>query len=185
MHIFDRMKAGIPVRSTDPDYSTFFTEVTRTLGLMSKLNAETGDISLFRKGLSEIIRKEIPETTVIFPPFYTNFGQFITLGKNIFINHDCSMLDAGGITIEDEVMIGPKVTLSTENHPLDPKDRKALISSPIHLEKNVWLGASATILGGVRIGENSIVAAGAVVTKDVPPNVVVAGVPAKVVKHLV
>lgn len=184
MPIFDRMRAGIPIRFSDPDYDQFFKEVTRTLDLISKLNAEAGEIAEVRRRLGEIFRKEIPESTTIFPPFHTNFGQFISLGKNVFINHGCSMLDAGGISIGDDVLIGPKVCLVTENHPLDPNDRKALLPAPIVIGKNVWIGAAVTVLPGVTVGENAILAAGAVVTKDVPANVVVAGVPAKVVKSL-
>jgi acetyltransferase-like isoleucine patch superfamily enzyme len=90
----------------------------------------------------------------------------------------------GGITLEDDVLIGPKVNLVTENHPLDPVDRRSLISKPIVIKRNAWIGAAATILPGVTIGENSVVAAGAVVTKDVPPNTIVGGVPAKVIKTI-
>jgi acetyltransferase-like isoleucine patch superfamily enzyme len=90
----------------------------------------------------------------------------------------------GGITIEDDVLIGPKVNLITENHPLDPANRKALISKPIVVKRNAWIGAAATILPGVTIGENSVVAAGALVTSDVPPNTVVGGVPAKIIKSI-
>ena len=90
----------------------------------------------------------------------------------------------GGIIIEDNVLIGPKVNLVTENHPLDPADRKSLVCQSIVVKYNAWIGAAATILPGVTIGENAVVAAGAVVTSDVPPNTVVGGVPAKVIKTL-
>ena len=90
----------------------------------------------------------------------------------------------GGITIEDEVLIGPKVNLITENHPIDPKDRRALITKPILIKRKAWIGAGVTILPGVTIGENAVVAAGAVVTKDVPDNTIVAGVPAKIIKSI-
>jgi acetyltransferase-like isoleucine patch superfamily enzyme len=89
----------------------------------------------------------------------------------------------GGINIEDNVLIGPKVNLITENHPTDPTQRKSLILQPIHIKNNAWIGAGATILPGVTIGENSIVAAGAVVNKDVPANTIVGGVPAKIIKE--
>ena len=90
----------------------------------------------------------------------------------------------GGITIEDNVLIGPKVNLITENHPLDPTDRRALICKPIVIKRNAWIGAAATILPGVTIGENAVVAAGAVVSKDVPANTIVGGVPAKIIKTI-
>ncbi len=134
--------------------------------------------------MSDIIGTEVHASTTVFPPFYTNFGRFIRLGKNVFINHGCSFLDIGGITIEDDVQIGPRVNLTSENHPLDPSDRKTVILQPILIKRNAWIGAGATILPGVTIGENSVVAAGAVVSRDVPPNTVVAGIPAKVVKTI-
>jgi acetyltransferase-like isoleucine patch superfamily enzyme len=102
----------------------------------------------------------------------------------VFINHACSFLDMGGITLEDDVLIGPKVNLITENHPLDPSDRKALMTKPIVIKCNAWIGAGATILPGVTIGENSVVAAGAVVSKNVPANTVVRGIPAKIIKTI-
>uniref|UniRef100_UPI003569C37A DapH/DapD/GlmU-related protein n=1 Tax=Muriicola sp. TaxID=2020856 RepID=UPI003569C37A len=119
-----------------------------------------------------------------FIPFYTNFGKHIRIGNHVFINHACTFLDLGGITVEDYVQIGPKVNLITENHPLDPEDRKSLDLGRILIKRNAWLGAACTILPGVTVGENSVVAAGAVVTKDVPDNTVVAGIPAKVVRNL-
>ena len=122
-------------------------------------------------------------STTVFTPFHTNFGKHITIGNHVFINHGCSFLDLGGITIEDNALIGPKVNLITENHPIDPTQRKSLILHPILIKKNAWIGAGATILPGVTIGENSIVAAGAVVNKDVPANTIVGGVPAKIIKE--
>jgi acetyltransferase-like isoleucine patch superfamily enzyme len=102
----------------------------------------------------------------------------------VFINHACSFLDLGGITIEDHVLIGPKVNLITENHPVNPADRKSLVLGSIHIKKNAWIGAGATILPGVTIGENSIVAAGSVVNKDVPDNTIVGGIPAKLIRSV-
>jgi acetyltransferase-like isoleucine patch superfamily enzyme len=120
----------------------------------------------------------------VFVPFHTNFGKHITIGKNVFINHACSFLDIGGITIEDDVQIGPKVNLITENHPIDPSQRKHLDLKSILIKRNVWIGAGATILPGVTVGENSIIAAGAVVNKDVPANAIVGGVPARIIKNI-
>jgi acetyltransferase-like isoleucine patch superfamily enzyme len=181
--IFDRLKAGEPIRLDDPEYPKVQEVVDRTIKLSAQLNTST-DIDQIRKRLSEIIGIEVDETTTVFVPFYTNFGRFITIGKRVFINHACSLLDMGGITIEDDVLIGPKVNLVTENHPLDPADRRALISKPIIIKRNTWIGAAATILPGVTIGENAVVAAGAVVSKDVPANTIVAGIPAKHIKNI-
>ena len=182
--IFQRMQAGEPLRKDNPDYSRFGEVVARTIRLCVEMNATATDVDQVRTRLSDIIGTEIDPSTAIFPPFHTNFGRFIRLGKNVFINHACSFLDIGGITVEDDVLIGPNVSLVTENHPTDPNDRKTVLLKPIVLKRNAWIGAAATILPGVTIGENAIVAAGAVVSRDVPPNTVVAGVPAKVVRTL-
>ncbi len=182
--IFQRLQAGERLRKDDPEYSKFGEVVSRTIRLCVEMNATATDVAQVRSQLSAIISSEIHESTTVFPPFYTNFGRSIRLGKNIFINHACSFLDIGGITIEDDVQIGPRVNLTSENHPLDPDDRKTVILQPILIKRNAWIGAGATILPGVTIGENAVVAAGAVVSRDVLPNTVVAGVPARVVKTL-
>jgi acetyltransferase-like isoleucine patch superfamily enzyme len=181
--IFDRMRSGEPVRLDDVQYSKIQAVVDRTIKLNAKLNV-SDDVELIRKNVSEIIGTEIDPSTIIFVPFYTNFGRFITIGKNVFINHACTFLDMGGITIEDSVLIGPKVNLITENHPLNPDDRKSLICKPIVIKRNAWIGAAVTILPGVTIGENAVVAAGAVVATDVLPNTIVGGVPAKFIKNI-
>ena len=181
--IFDRMKAGELFRLDDPEYPKVLEIVNRTLKLSAELNTST-DVNQIRERLSEIIGSQLDKSTTVFAPFYTNFGRFILIGKNVFINHACTCLDMGGIIIEDDVLIGPKVNLITENHPLDPANRKALICKPIVVKRNAWIGASATIMPGVTIGENAVVAAGAVVSKDVPANTVVGGVPAKIIKTI-
>ena len=160
--IFERMKAGGIFHLDEPEFAPVMEFVTRTQELSVQLNAST-NIDDVRERLAEIIGSSIDSSTRIFPPFHTNFGRFISLGKNVFINHACSFLDLGGITIEDDVLIGPRVNLVSENHPLDPADRQALLLMPIVIKRNAWIGAAATILPGVTIGENSVVAAGAVV----------------------
>lgn len=182
--IFQRLQAGELLRKDDPEYALFGEVVARTIRLCVEMNATATSVDQVRAQLSDIIGSPIDKSTAIFPPFYTNFGRSIRLGKNIFINHACSFLDIGGITIEDEVQIGPRVNLTSENHPLDPATRTVLIPKPIVIKRNAWIGAGAIILPGVTIGENSVVAAGAVVSREYPPNTVVAGIPAKVVKSL-
>lgn len=181
--IFERLKSGEMIHPNDSHYDKINEVVTRTLKLSQQLNS-SDNINDVRAILSDIIGTEIHESTTLFPPFYTNFGKFISIGKNVFINHACSFLDMGGITIEDEVLIGPKVNLITENHPINPDNRRALITKPIIIKRKAWIGTGATILPGVTIGENSIVAAGAVVSKDVPDNVIVGGIPAKFIKNI-
>jgi len=151
--------------------------------LSQRLNTAT-DPEQVRFYLGEITGKIIDPSTTLFTPLYTNLGAFTTIGKNVFINHACSFLDLGGITIEDNVLIGPRVNIVTESHPLDPEDRKALMTKPVTIKRGAWIGAAATILPGVTVGENAVVAAGSVVSRDVPPNAVVAGIPAKILKSI-
>ena len=133
---------------------------------------------------SELIGKPVGEGFGLFPPFYTDFGKNITIGKNVFINTGCKFQDQGGITIDDGALIGHAVVIATLNHDVDPAKRQSLHPAPVHIGKGVWIGANATITPGVTIGDHAIVAAGAVVTKDVEAGTVVAGVPAKVVKRI-
>jgi acetyltransferase-like isoleucine patch superfamily enzyme len=181
--IFERMLAGGIIHMTDPQMSKVWEGVACTIKLSAALNTST-DVDQIRDRLSEITGNQIDKSTTIFIPFYTNFGKHTKIGKNVFINHDCSFLDLGGITIEDDVQIGPKVSLITENHPLDPSTRKSLNIKSIHIKKNAWIGAGAIVLPGITIGENSVIAAGAVVNKDVPDNTIVGGVPAKIIRAI-
>jgi len=161
-------------------------QVQRAMRITAELNSiATADFDEIRSVFSKLTGESIDPTFRLIPPFYTNYGRNIHIGKNVFINYACSFNDMGGITIEDDVMIAPSVNLVSAGHPLDPVERKrGITSKPIVIKRNVWIATAATILAGVTIGANSVVAAGAVVTKDVPPNCVVAGVPAKVIKHL-
>lgn len=181
--IFRAMLAGGLIRDDDPRMAEAWKIVFRALELVPVLNAST-NVDQIRERLSDIIGSQIDKSTVIFIPFYTNFGRHIKIGKNVFINHACTFLDLGGITIEDDVLIGPKVNLITENHPLDPSKRKSLDLKSVLIKKNAWIGAAATILPGVTIGENAVVAAGAVVNKDVPDNSIVGGVPARIIRTI-
>lgn len=119
-----------------------------------------------------------------FPPFFTDFGKNIRVGKNVFVNSGCCFQDQGGITIGDGCLIGHQVVFATINHDFAPQSRGNMRLAPIVLGKNVWVGAHATILPGVTVGDGAVVAAGAVVTKNVPSNTLVAGVPAKIQKTL-
>lgn len=180
---FKNLPAGTPINLQDPQYASIMEQVAKSIFQITQLN-KSGDLDKIREILSEILAEPLEESSTVFPPFHTNFGKFTRIGKGVFINHDCSFLDLGGITIEDDVQIAPQVKLATENHPLDPNTRKYLIVNEIHIKRNAWIGAGATILPGVTIGENSIVAAGAVVNKDVPDNTIVGGIPAKVIKGI-
>ena len=137
-----------------------------------------------RSLFSKLIGKPVDEQFGLFPPFYTDFGKNITLGKHVFINAGCKFQDQGGIFIDDGALIGHGVVIATLNHDMDPEKRQALHPSPVHIGKKVWIGANATITPGVSIGDNAVVAAGAVVTKDVDADTIVGGVPAKPIKRI-
>jgi acetyltransferase-like isoleucine patch superfamily enzyme len=184
MHpLFERLHSGEAIPFDDPHYGEIFKIASRTMQLSAELN-RSADINRIRELLSQITESSIDQSTTVLAPLHINLGIFTHMGKNVFINHDCTFLDIGGITIEDEVLIGPKVSLITEGHPLNPAERKALTVKPIVIKRNAWIGAGAIILPGVTVGENAVVAAGAVVNKDVPSNTVVAGIPAKKVKDI-
>jgi len=143
------------------------------------------DAEEIRAVFSELIGTVVDESFSLIPPFYTTGGENIRLGRNVFINQNCTMYDLGGIDIADDVMIGPNVSLITSGHPLDPTQRSAcVIAKPIAIERNVWIAAGVIIIGGVRVGENSVVAAGSVVTRDVPANTLVGGNPARVIRPI-
>ncbi len=135
-----------------------------------------------RKLFSELIGQTVDEGFGLFPPFNADYGMNIRVGKNVFINSGCCFQDQGGIEIEDNALIGQQVVISTIDHDFDPDKRANMSPASVKIGKRVWIGAHATILSGVTIGDNAVVAAGAVVTKDVPDNAVVAGVPAKIIK---
>lgn len=179
------MRRGEPVSGSTEGHEWMHKLADQAQRLTAQLNGSYHTPEEIRGIMSEIIGKPVDETFRLFPPFYTDCGKNITLGKNVFINSACHFQDQGGVTIEDGCLIGPQVEFATINHGQDPAHRSDNHFAPIHLKKGVWIGAHATILPGVTIGENSIVAAGAVVTKDVPANVIVAGVPARVMKPIV
>lgn len=133
----------------------------------------------------ELIGKELDNSVTLIPPLYATGGDNTRIGRNVFINQNCTMYDLGGIDIADDVMIGPNVNLITSGHPIAPSQRRAgVTASPIFIDRNVWIAANVTIIGGVTIGENSVVAAGSVVTKDVPANTLVGGNPATVIRSI-
>lgn len=154
------------------------------LRLTNKLNSTYRTPEEIREIFSEIIGKPVDESFSMFPPFYTDGGKNIAIGKNVFINSGCRFQDQGGITIEDGVLIGHNVVLATLNHNMLPEKRRNLIPGAIHIGKGVWIGSNATILPGVSIGDGAIVAAGAVVTKDVEANTVVGGNPARFIRKI-
>lgn len=150
--------------------------------ITSELNASYHSAEQIRERMSRLTGKPIDAFFTLFPPFYTDFGKNITLGKNVFINACCCFQDQGGISIGDDALIGHRVVLATINHGLLPDERQCNHPAPIAIGRNVWIGSGSIVLPGISIGENAVVGAGAVVTKDVEPGTVVAGVPARFIK---
>jgi len=174
----DRIDFNSPMPPILNEYSDEARKIT------SKINNEYHTMPEIRVLFSELIAREVDESFRLFPPFYTDCGKNILVGKNVFINACCCFQDQGGIEIGDGCFIGHQTVIATLNHDLDPAKRGDMFPRPVKLGKNVWVGSHATILPGVTIGDNAVIAAGAVVTKDVPQNTVVAGVPAKVIKNI-
>ena len=181
--IFERLRNGEIILPNDPDAYKMMEASFATKKLLVQMNnaIEPEEVRSF---LSQIVGSQIDRTVNVFTPLHINYGKHTKIGKNVFINFDCVFLDLGGIIIEDDVFIAPKVSLLSEGHPTSSEDRHSLIPRAIHIKKNAWVGAGATILPGVTIGENAVVAAGAVVSKDVAPNTIVGGVPAKFIKNI-
>lgn len=134
--------------------------------------------------MEKLTGREFPEGSYMFPPFYTDCGKNIKLGKNVFINSGCQFQDQGGITIGDGTLVGPKTVIATLNHHQNPAKRANLIPKPVYIGKNVWIGANVTILPGITIGDGAIIAAGAVVNRNVEANTIVGGVPARFIKNI-
>ncbi len=168
-----------------PDIFKFMNEMSDEARLITfQLNTAYHTPEEVRRLLSELFGYTVPASLRVFPPFYTDFGKNITVGENVFINACCHFQDHGGVTLGDGCQIGHNVVFATLNHGLSPEERPITYPAPIVLERNVWVGSNATILQGVTIGENAVVAAGAVVTRDVPANTIVGGVPAKFIRKI-
>lgn len=168
-----------------PEVWEFMNEMSeRARRLTFELNGSYHTPQEVRAILSRLFDREVDETLRVFPPFYTDFGLNIHVGRDVFINACCHFQDHGGVTLGDGCQIGHGVVFATLNHLLEPEKRHITIPAPIVLGRKVWVGSNATILSGVTIGDNAVVAAGAVVTRDVAPNTIVGGVPARVLRTL-
>ena len=178
------MRRGDLILESDPEYPVLYEALLRGMRITQQLNSSYHTPEQVRAVISELTGQELDEKTWIVPPFRTDFGQFIRMGRKVFINSGCMFMDRGGITLEDGVFIGPDVKLITENHAEEPSLRHNVYGRPILVKRNAWIGAGAVILPGVTVGENAIVAAGAVVSKDVPDNMIVGGVPARVIRGI-
>ena len=179
---------NFPIDQIIPAGSPLFNEIHRIADenapKIAELSGTFRTQHAIRTVLADITQSKIDETLHINLPFYSDFVRHIRIGKNVFINSGAIFTDLGGITLEDNVLIAPRVNILTVNHPENPAERRGVILKPVVIKKNAWIGAGATILPGVTVGENAIVAAGAVVSKDVPANAIVGGIPAKVLKTM-
>ncbi len=178
------MDAEVSIDGGTPESRDLYGRIQRAIGLTERLNRiPFAERDAIRQAFSELTGTAVDETFSLIPPVYSEHGLSIRVGRNVFINQGCTLNDIGGIEIGDDVLIGPRVSLITSGHPLDPTQRRRqIVAAPIVIERNVWLCAGAIVLQGVTVGEDSVVAAGAVVTRDVPPATLVAGVPARVLK---
>jgi acetyltransferase-like isoleucine patch superfamily enzyme len=174
------------VHRRTPESAAMIAETKRAMAITAKLNRLTfDDADRVRALFSELIGKKVDDSFLLIPPFYATGGNETRVGRNVFINQNCTLYDLGGIDIADDVMIGPNVSIITSGHLLEPSQRRSVtIGKPIVIERNAWIAAGATIIGGVTIGENSVVAAGSVVTRDVPANTFVGGNPARVIRRV-
>ncbi len=180
----DHLNSGKLVKGGSEAHQFMHGVSQEALRITAEINGSYHEPAQLRVLFSELTGRPVDESFGLFPPFYTDCGKNIHIGKNVFINMGCKFQDQGGIFIEDGALIGHNVVLATLNHAASPKDRGSMIPAPIRIGKNVWVGANAVILPGVTIGDGAIVAAGAVVNRDVPENTVVGGVPAKVIRTI-
>lgn len=183
--LLEHLNAGKPLMP-NTDLMRYMHEVSaETRKALGEVNTgEYYDEDAMNKQVKGILGYDIPESVRIWQPFYMDFGKNITFGENVFINANVHMQDQGGIQIGNNVLIGHQVVLATLDHDFDPQERGVLHPAPIVIEDDVWIGANATITKGVRIGHGAIVAAGSVVTKDVPAMTIVGGSPARVIKEI-
>jgi acetyltransferase-like isoleucine patch superfamily enzyme len=172
--------------SRTPESAAMLANVKRAMAITARLNRLTfDDADEIRALFGQLIGKKVDESFLLIPPFYTAGGDEIRVGRQVFVNQNCTFYDLGGLDILDDVMIGPNVSIITTGHPLKPSQRRAAtIGKPIVIERGVWIAAGAIIIGGVTVGEHSVVAAGSVVTRDVPANSLVGGNPARVIRSI-
>jgi acetyltransferase-like isoleucine patch superfamily enzyme len=182
--IFQRELAGEVISLSDPEYPQIAALITEAQRVIAEMNTGYRDPAEVRALFERLSGTTVDDSFWLLPPFYTDFGKNIRVGRNVFINHACEFMDRGGITIEDDVLIGPKVNLVTISHPLDPRTRRSTCCAPIVIKTGAWLGAAVSVMPGVTIGQHAVVAANAVVTHDVPDGAVVGGIPARVIRRV-
>jgi len=178
----DHVNRGAVIEGGSPHHAFMHAASQDALRILAELNGGYRTPGEVRDLLGQLTGRPVDESVTVFPPFYSEFGKNLTLGRNVFVNIGCRFQDTGGITIGDDTLIGHGSTLTTLNHGVDPDRRADMVPAPIRIGRKVWLGAAVTVVPGVTIGDGAIVGAGAVVTHDVPANAVVAGVPARFIR---
>ena len=182
MNIFEKLRSGVDVDMATPEYAEAIQHMTECNNICFKINTSEPKPEVIRALEEQLFDGRLDATSYLMPPLQIDFARQMNIGQHVFVNHSLTCMAAGGITIDDGVMIGPNVRIVTDNH--DFTNRMVLRCKPVHICRNVWIGVGAIILPGVTIGENAVIAAGAVVTKDVAPNTIVGGNPAKFIKNL-
>ena len=178
----DRMNSGEYV-SVGSDLHLKMHELSQeAIRITMEINTKYHTPAQLRALMTKLTGAEIDESFAMFPPFYTDCGKNIRIGRRVFVNAGCKFQDQGGITIGDDVLIGHNCVITTINHDFDPDLRASMSMKPVKIGNKVWIGANVTILPGVTIGDGAILAAGAVVSKDVSPRTVMGGLPAKVIR---
>ena len=181
-YVYKLMDQGGPTDVRKSYFKEAVEEMMRARTLCFKANQTSPDDPSYTEYLEELFDRRLDNVRIL-TPFICDFGNRVLFGKNVFINHSAVFSASGGIEIQDGVSLAPGVRIATINH--DFNNRHTIYTyGKVTIKKNAWIGMGATICPGVTIGENSVVAAGAVVTKNAPSNVVVGGVPAKIIKEL-
>lgn len=163
----------------------FMHNVSReAIRICSEINCGYHTPEELRRLMSELTGSTIDESFGLFPPFFSDCGKNLHIGNNVFINSGCKFQDQGGIYIGDGALIGHNVVIATINHDFNPEKRRGMYPKPVTVGKNVWIGSNSTICPGVKIGDNAVIGAGSVVTRDVPENMVAVGIPSKVIKSI-
>ena len=178
----DHVNRGALIRGGTEQHRFMHEAAQEALQVVAELNTGYHLPEQVRALLALLTGQAVDDTVTVFPPFYSEFGKNLNIGKNVFINIGCRFQDTGGITIGDGALIGHGSTLTTLNHSIDPDRRADMIPAPIVIGSKAWLGAGVTVVPGVTIGDGAIVGAGAVVTKDIPADAIVAGVPATLIR---
>jgi maltose O-acetyltransferase len=183
MDLYERLKQGEPIDQKSKDFKEIlWPETVRSRIICQKINSLPPFDKTVTELIEELFEHSFPVSSRISPPFQIDRGHCVSIGERVFINEGLDVMAAGSISIEDDVLIGPQVTILTSNH--DYRNRSVLRNKPVVIKKKAWICARSVICPGVTVGENAVVAAGAVVTKDVMDNTLVGGNPAKFIKYI-